>query len=170
MVNGSRLMVIGLSRPPDDSTILFPLSSFLFPLSSHIKEPISFIEREKALSPTETVSYACKGLSLWCVFPIALGHGDYLFQRLAVATCLRRQRYYIVIAVHESFTKKCAVRLKEISGHFGHLVICQNRKRTVKIRHYYNKYIYLFNSEKIRVSEIDFDHFDLDHFDHLEKL
>ena len=62
---------------PDNSTNLFPL-----------KEPISFIERDKALPPTETVSYACKGLSLWCVFPIALGHGDYLFQRRYEGTTL----------------------------------------------------------------------------------
>ena len=54
---------------PDNSTNLFPL----------VKEPISFIERDKALPPTETVPYACKGLSLSCMFPIALGHGDYLF-------------------------------------------------------------------------------------------
>ena len=73
---------------PDNSTNLFPLWLFylftfllfylfinLFPL----KEPISFIERDKALPPTETVPYACKGLSLSCMFPIALGHGDYLF-------------------------------------------------------------------------------------------
>jgi len=45
---------------------------------------------------------------------------------------------------------------------FGHLSFGQNRKRKVKIIHYYNKYIYLFNSEEKLVSEIDFDHFDLD--------
>ena len=63
---------------PDNSTNLFPL----------VKEPISVIERDKALPPTETVSYACKGLSLSCMFPIALGHGDYLFQRRYEGTTL----------------------------------------------------------------------------------
>jgi hypothetical protein len=62
--------------------------------------------------------------------------------------------------------KEISIKFISNQRSFGHLVICQNRKQTVKIRHYYNKYIYLFNSEKIRVSEIDFDHFDLDHFDH----
>ena len=52
-----------------------------------------------------------------------------------------------------------------MGGHFGHLVICQNRKRIVKILHY-NKNIYiLIIVSNDRVSEIDFDHFDLDHFD-----
>ena len=45
------------------------------------------------------------------------------------------------------------------------MVICQNRKQTVKIRHY-NINIYLYIVSNDRVSEIENDHLDLDHFDH----
>ena len=45
---------------------------------------------------------------------------------------------------------------------FGHLVICQNRKRTVKIRHYNINILYLYIVINDRVPEIDFDQNDLD--------
>ena len=83
----------------------------------------------------------------------------------ACCSFLTLQRYYISIAVYEYISKiilsifvSCAVIWS-----FGHL---SKSKTDCQNRHYYNKYIYLFNSEQNRVSEIENDHFDLDHLDH----
>ena len=53
------------------------------------------------------------------------------------------------------------------SGHFGHLVICQNRKRMLSKPPLYYKYKYLYIVSNDRVSEIENDQNDLDHFDHV---
>ena len=56
--------------------------------------------------------------------------------------------------IFKIFQKKNHISEKTRS--FGHLVICQNRKQTVKIRHYNINFIYIIVSFD-RVSEIDFD-------------
>ena len=76
----------------------------------------------------------------------------------ACCSFLTLQRYYISIAVYEYISKiiLSIFCLLCLARSFGHLVICQNRKLTVKIRHY-NINIYLYIVSNDRVPEIDFD-------------
>ena len=59
------------------------------------------------------------------------------------------QRYNIFIAVHEYFTRKYSFSHKKmcVAWSFGHLVICQNRKRTVKIRHYNINILFIYSEQ-----------------------
>ena len=58
-----------------------PLSSFLY-----FKGIIPFPHSDRAFTPIETVSYACMGLSLSCVFPISFTLGDYPFISIRSST------------------------------------------------------------------------------------
>ncbi len=49
---------------------------------------------------------------------------------ISVASLMQGQRYDIPVAVHECFARNfCHFVILSKCGHFGHLVICQNRKR-----------------------------------------
>ena len=53
-------------------------------------------------------------------------------------------------------------------GHFGHLVIWSKSIFEVSKRHYNKYYIFIY-SEQMTQSENENDHFDLDHFDRIDK-
>ena len=58
---------------------------------------------------------------------------------------------------------------KSSCGHFGHGHFGQTRFRKAKSATIYNKYFYYYCEPKT-TSDFQFDQFDLDQFDHLQKI